>query len=480
MAVIPFFVGPSGTSQSIIASSERTMNWYPELVPLPGGKNYVVLYPTPGVKTFASASPSPCRGLFALGERAWAVLGNTLYEINENATLTSRGTVAVDAAPVTFVSNGDGGDELFITSGDRGYILDLTSNVLTEVISAVRMGAFLDRYFLALDPVTSKLRISELSDGLTWNTTQFAQRTAGQDPWESLLVSHRDVWLFGQETSEVWYNAGSSPFPFAPIQGAFLQQGILAPLSAANLDNAPMWLGRSHEGHGIIWRANGYTPQRVSTHDVEFAIQGYARAGKRLSDAVGWVYQEDGHGFYVLTFPSASATWVYDAASHLWHERGSWIAAESRYDAWRAQYHAFVWNRHLVGDRAAGTIFQLANTIYTDAEGAGIRRLRRSAHVSKEDTWIFYSQLKIDLESGVGLVSGQGSDPQVMLRWSNDGGRTWSHEHWVSAGKIGAYRYRARFQRLGRGRDRVFELVVSDPIPARIVNAYLEATAGLH
>jgi len=239
-----------------------------------------------------------------------------------------------------------------------------------------------------------------------------------------------------------------------------------------------IWLGQSEEGACVVWRANGYTPQRVSTHAVEYAIQGYMRDGRTIHDAVAMTYQESGHIFYVLSFPSADATWVYDGATNLWHERGTWDADNRQYCAWRPQSHAFAFEKHLVGNFKTGIVHEMSIDKFTDAGGGPIRRLRRTPHLNVEDRTLFYHKLQVMLQSGVGLSSGQGSDPQVMMRWSDDGSHTWGNEHWVSAGKMGQYSARAIWRRLGRGRNRVFEISVTDPVPWRVISANMDVSEG--
>lgn len=473
----PNFVGPTYVSQSRVADAEELINHYVEVMETPGAKAQFVLYPTPGVDAFATAPEAPVRGLFVTAGRCFAVLGHVLYEVASTGVLTNRGTVVYDANPVTMQANGDAGNELFITSGDHGYILNLGTNVLTEVLaSGATMGGFLDGFFLALDATTSTLQISNLLDGMTWSPSQIAQRTAGADRWVSMIVAHREIWLFGTKTSEVWYNAGTAPFPFAPIPGAFLEHGILAPFSVSQLGSSPMWVGQTKDGAGIVYQANGYNAQRVSTHAIEFAVQGF----ETLDDAIGWTYQDQGHSFDVLTFPSAGATFVYDAATQLWHKRAFWNTDTALFEAYRPQFHAYAFGKHLVGDRSVGAIYDMAITKGSDVGGAAVRRMRRAPHLVNEQTNIFYKEFTIDLETGLGLPAGQGVDPTVMFRMSRDGGRTYGPERWVSAGRQGQYRQRVCWNRLGRARDAVFEITMSDPIPWRLVDAYVELEMGQH
>jgi hypothetical protein len=474
MARYPSFVGPSYRSQSKIADDERCVNWYPEKIEAPNGKADWVLYPTPGFELYATAGSGPIRGFYTLNGRTFVVSGSSLYEIASDGSVTLRGTGLndLDGTPVTICGNGDGGGQLFITSGSKGYIYNLTTNVLAFEIDGATQGGFIDGFFLALDPQTSTLKISELEDGSTWDPLQIAQRNAGADRWAGMIVSHKEIWLFGSQTTEVWYNAGASPFPFQPNPSVFINHGILAPYSAAILDNAPIWLGQSTDGGGIVYRANGYTPQRVSTHALEYALSTY----DTLLDAQAWTYQEQGHSFYVLTFPDAGVTWVYDVSTGAWHERGAWTGTE--FTTLPVFGHTYAYGLHLTGDSTTGAVYRMGVDLSSDGGGRTLRRLRRAPHLSKENTLIAFDKLQLDLEVGLGLATGQGEDPQIMLRWSNDGGQTWGNEHWVSGGLQGAYRARAIWRRLGAARDRVFEVSVTDPIPWRIIDAWIDVRGG--
>jgi len=472
---LPHFIGGSYRSASKIADDSVTMNFYPEIMESPGAKSQMVLYPTPGVTAFTTAgTQNPVRGLWSQDGRTLAAFGGTLYELLADGTKTYRGTIANDGSPVTFSTNGDGGGEVFITSGDTGYVFTLSSNVMATVLSDVTFGSFLSTRFLALDAATSTLKISDQLDGTTWDATQVVQRTIGSDAWISMLVNNREIWLFGSRTSEVWYDSGASPFPFAPISGAYIQQGILAAWSAARLSGTVLWLGSNENGAGVVYRANGYAAERISNHAMESEIQAYGT----LSDALGWSYEHDGHSFYVLTFPTANKTWVYDAVSQLWHNRGYWDVATGVYKAYRPMWHAYGFGKHLVGDLIKGRVYELSDTSYVDVDSALVRRFRRGPHISQDQLIISHQLFQLDLEVGLGLASGQGSDPQIMLRWSDDGGQTWGNEHWKSAGKIGKYRTRAKWTRLGSSRDRVYEIAMTDPVPWRIIDAYIGASTG--
>lgn len=474
MIRFPGFCGPSYTSQSKIADAERCVNWYPERIE-GTGKAPLVLYPTPGFRSFATVPQSNTRALVHVNGRTFAVCGSALVEIRADGTVATLGTGLnnLDGSPAQIVTNGDGGHQLFVTSGSKGYLYDLSTNTYQGlVLDGAEYGAFIDGFFLALDSSTSRFKISDLENGATWDAGQVAQRNVAADKWSGMLVAHKEIWLFGSQTTEVWYNAGTSPFPFTPNPSVFINAGIAAPASAALLGGAPVWLGQTRDGGPSVYRAEGYTPVRVSNHAVEYALAGYAT----VADAQAWTYEEYGHLFYVLTLPNAGATWVFDASTGLWHERGTWDG--SRFRSAPTFGHCYAWGKHLTGSNSTAVVYEMNSSLTGDGGTGTIRRLRRTPHASQDATIIGFDRLQVDLEAGLGLVTGQGSDPQVMLRWSNDGGQTWGSERWVSAGLIGAYKARAQWWRLGQGRDRVFEVAVSDPIPWRLVDAYLDVRMG--
>ena len=474
----PSFAGPTFLrSQSLLASPERCVNLYPQRVRTPRGQDYV-LYPTHGLTSFATPAGSPGRGIFsqALGgtERAFAVIGPTLYEIMSDGSTTSRGTVAVDGNPAEMVTNGDGGDELFITSGDSGYVLNLTTNVLTSEVSDVTMGGFMDGYFIALDAASSTLKISDLLDGTTWDATQIAQRSTASDPWRAMLVKYPRIWLLGEHTGDVWYNAGTAPFPFAPIQGVQIPYGIAAAFSIEIVGSAIMWLTHTQNGDGQVVEALGYAPTVVSTEAVEYVWSTYSR----IDDAVAWSYQDQGHEFYVLNFPSANATWVYDRTEGQWHQRGAWDETNGEFDVWGPQYHTHVFARHLVLHAGNGTIYRMAHDLYTDSDGNGLRRLRVPPILSNEQKRVFVDRLQLHVEAGLGLTTGQGSDPQILMRMSRNGGRTFGNQRTRTSGAQGQYDTRLIWQNCGASRNPVPEFVSSDPVATRWLDLLADVRAG--
>lgn len=483
---LPAFIGPAYGSSSPLADPEELINWYIEQVDSPAPTNRYVYNPTPGLESRISVNKTPIRAIFQLpastvtGERGFFVAGNGFYEFEADYTTTLRGTLSgVGANPATISYNGDGGGQLLITSADMADVYDLAANTLTNVTGlAAFQGGMLNGYGLALDQLTSTLRLSDLLDLSVWDPTQFAQRSIAPDPWRAMIVLYPRIYLFGEHTTEVWYDAGNFPFPFAPVQGILIQNGIEAPFSLAIADNSIYWLSHTVNGTAQVVRTAGYKTEIVSTKAVEAAITEYAAMG-RIDDAVSWTYQLDGHLFYILNFPTAGVSWCYDTGLPPeigWHKRGTWITEDAEFIALRPQYHTFVFGKHLVGDRETGTIYEMSNTFGQDVESREIRRVRRTPLLTSEQQWIFFKQLQVFLQSGVGTIAGQGVNPVITLRISDDGGFTWGNLHTIPIGEQGQRNTRVIWRRLGRSRNRVFELSVSDPVQYRLIDAFMDAT----
>lgn len=471
------FIGGSYPAAAVTLDAERTVNWFLEKSESRGATAPACLLPTPGVTTLATGASGAGRGHFYMDGREFCVIGSAFYEVSNAGALTLRGTVTLESSPVTISSNGDGGGELFITSGTGGFLFRLSTNTLSSIAALsgkAYMGDALDGYFLSLDGATSTVYASELLDGTTWNTgTVFAQRSAAPDPWVALKVLGNYVWLMGTQTSEVWYNEGGT-FPFTLHPSGRVPYGIAAPFSVAVGEAAIYWLGASRDGAGYVMRSTGFSPEKISTPAMELRIGEFAK----ISDAVGECYTMDGHSFYVLNFPVQGISWCYDSRSGQWHERGTWIAENNAYTSWRPRFIAHAFGQHRVLDASGNKLYRLGRDVGTDVEDRPIRRLRRAPALQQENQRIFYSSIEVDLEPGLGAVTGQGSDPQMALRYSNDGGKTWSPEIWRDAGALGEYSKRVRWVRMGQARRRVFEVSVTDPIPWRLTNAYLQIGQG--
>lgn len=466
-------LGQAYVARSVNAADNRLINMFPEATP--DGQTGGFLNRAPGLRRLASVGTGPIRGLWQYGNYGYVVSGARLYRLDSNWTSTPIGAVS-GSGPVSMVDNGT---QLFVAANPDGYIYDASTQQYAKITDVDFPGAktvgYLDGYFVFQEPNSQRFWTSELLDGTQIDPLSFASAEGMPDDLVSLFVDHREVWLFGTQSVEVWYDAATTPFPLARIQGAVNEFGCAATYSVAKMDNSLFWLGADARGQGIVFRANGYIGQRISTHAVEYAIQSYGT----ISDAIGFTYQQDGHSFYVLTFPTAQKTWVYDAATSMWHERAGF--ANGQFIRHRANCQMFFNNENIVGDFENGNVYAYDLDVYADgtfpqkwlrswrALPTNQNNLKRTAQHS----------LQVNIETGVGLISGQGSDPQIMLRWSDDGGHTWSNEHWMSIGKIGAYATRAIRRRLGmttKLRDRVYEISGTDPVKIAILGAELGLT----
>jgi len=467
-------LGSSYVARSVNAADSRMVNLFPEILPNEG-KTAAFLNRAPGLRLITTLGTGPVRGMWCPdpnGQYAYVVSGDTFYRIDTDYNVTVFGNVT-GTGPV---SMSDNGSQVFIAANPDGFIYNMNTQVFGKITDpdfpgAVTVG-YLDGYFVFNEPNSQRVWVTSLLDGTSIEPLDFASAEASPDGLVSLIIDHGEAWLFGSNSVEVWYDAGGVDFPLQRIQGAFNELGCAAAYSVAKLDNGVFWLGGDARGEGIVYRTQGYSGVRISTHAVEWQIQQYGD----MSDAIGYTYQQDGHAFYVLTFPSAGKTWVYDVATQSWHERAAWV--NGSFTRHRSNCQMAFNHEVLVGDYNDGRVYAFDLNKYADDDQPQrwLRSWRALPQNQNNLTRTAQHSLQLDAETGVGLNLGQGSAPQVMLRWSDDGGHTWSNEHWASMGAIGAYGTRTYWRRLGmtvKLRDRVYELSGTDPVKIAIVGAEL-------
>ncbi len=400
-----------------------------------------------------------------------------------------KGTNVADNTVITALGTGTGGNGTYIVNNSQ-TVASTTIRALTVArpfysinwtVLPSTDGAFegggtvdiTDNYFIYNKPDSQLWAASDLLSPIT-DPLSFASKDGSPDDLVALIVDRREVYLLGEMSSEVWIDSGAVPFPFTRIPGTSTQQGIAAQWSCARMGNSFAYVSKNNRGEAMIVRMNGYFPERISTHAVETTL-----VNQNVSDALAWTYQLEGHEVYVVTFPSIGEnglTWAFDNTTGLWHK---WLYRnnQNQFERHRGNCCAFFNQQVLVGDYENGKIYQVAREFYTD-DGQPIRRIRRAPHITSDLQRQYFHELQIQFQPGVGLSTGQGQDPQAMLRWSNDGGSTWSNEYWTSIGKQGKYQNRAIWRRLGWSRDKVFEVSISDPVKAVIISANLKAEAG--
>ncbi len=363
------FLDPSNTGGSIAQSSSRVINWYLETAD--PGKSRSPAYPKrrPGMEPFAYLGSSSVRGVFEINDRMFAVAGTTFAEVLVDGTLTNTGTVANDNQPVCWGSNGSAGNQVILVGADTGYIFDLLANTLSPISdpdfpNPARSCDFMDGYFLVSQGGGSRsVQWSALEDGTSWDPLDVLERSEAADNISSIIRNHREIWVYGFRTSEVWYDSGDPSAIFAPYQGVFVEMGAQGIFTPQRCDNSLLWMGLNENGQGMIFRADGYVPKRVSTYAVETDLQ----RATTPTDARAFSFQMNGHIFYVLQLPrDLDTTWVYDVTTNRWFEWGHWDSTNSVYLPWVADNHVFCFNTHYMGSRVDGTIYTVSPDFIED------------------------------------------------------------------------------------------------------------------
>lgn len=338
-------------------------------------------------------------------------------------------------------------------------------------------GAIIDNFGLVNVAGSLKWYQSALTDLSIWPSLTFGSADATADPIVALSAIHREAWLLKQKHFEIWIDAGQAGFAFQRLQGVAAEVGCAAPFSVSKFGETLVWLARTSDGRGVFVRTRGYEVIPISSQGIDYEIQKYTN----ISDAIGYSYQQGGHVFYVVTFPSAGATWAYDLTASgmsgipMWHRRSSFVnGAMTRHFG---NAHAELNGMHLIGDYRNGNIYAFNLDTYTDNGNA--RKWLRSWRALKEarNDPTTFSSLQIDMETGVSVPAG--TDPLCMLRWSDDGGNRWSSERFAKVGAIGKTAQRVKFNRMGTtrrnfGLDRIFELSATDQFRPAIIGAEVE------
>lgn len=486
------FVGPSYVAASITQEDQECINWYPEVdaekfsgskaTGAPSQRGVLALYPTPGtlLKTTLPAA-AEVRGLHTLpgGNTMLAVSGNTVYSVvSSTFTVTAVGTLATSAGQVSISDNGV---SAYLVDGPSRYSYTISSGVFAQI--AVTDGAFtggnkvdiIDNFLVYNNPGTQQYGCTNVSSTVSGGTN-FASADSAPDNLMSLIVCNRELWLVSEKHTEIWQDAGLFPVPFQRLAGASTQHGTPAPFSVARLGESFAMLSQDTRGNGVVVMMRGYQPMRISTHAVETAIAGYST----ISDAIAYTYQQGGHEFYVLTFPTADVTWCFDLATNMWHKR-AYRDANNVLHRHRSNCCALFQGQIIVGDFQNGNLYALSQSTYTD-NGVTMPAIRRAPHLTSDLKRQFFHDLQIQFQPGVGSggATPVAANPQAILEWSDDGGFTWSNQHYASIGQQGKYKNRAIWRRLGQARDRIFQVTVTDPVYRVIVSAELNGTPAAH
>lgn len=459
-------------SRALSVDAQRCINLYPAANP-PDAPFPFTHFPTPGLITLSTATTSGFRALYrSTDNQLFAIVGNTIYSISNTWVFTVITTVVTTNGPVEMLDNGI--DLLIVDGTGAGYVIDLPTLTPRSITDVAFYGSVtlcvIDGYFILHKPGTTQWYISgELAT--TWDPLDIVSKNGYPDIIIGLGQLNRLLWIFGESTTEVWTNTGASDFTFERIPGVFLQHGCAAPHSIRTMDASIYLLARDQQGKCFVARTEAQGMLRISTDYIDSQIQSYGA----ISDAIGYCHQSNGHFFYVLTFPTANKTWVFDRATGEWHER-AWMDAKGVFNRHRSACYAFFNNTSLVGDWENGNLYHMSSLSTTDYAGR-MRHVRTSAELVNEGARSIHQQVRVDMRVGDGLPSTL-EKPMVSLRWSNDGGRSWGNPVMRDFGGTGQYLRNVEFNRLGYARNRVYEVSYSAPVPCELSGLYLKAVGG--
>lgn len=486
--------GGAYSARSVIANAQRRINLYPERNPKDSPVP-VTFYQRPGLKPLAApANPGPARGAYrASNGNCYYVVNQDVYQVTGQWVLTKLGTMAAIANnPVSMIDNGV---TLVIGDGSaQGYQVNLNSGAFSTIVdptgtfAGTRRWDVIDGFLIW--PIGGTQWGSSLSGVVTFLGTFIGNKSDYPDPLVTLAVIHHEILLLGALKGEIWYDAGNTLFPFGEIPGAYVEHGIMGQgYSLATMDGAAYWLGQDLQGDGIVFRQRGYETKRISNHALEDLLQKYKVASGTIADAIGYTYQQDGHYFYVLTFPTADVTWVFDESmgdpNLAWHQRG-WLDTNGLLHRERANCCANFFGYNVVGDWENGTLYAMDLNTYSDTV-AGIKGptlylcsfphilagMDGRGQVSESNgRLVEHYDLTLDIECGSAPADAQGNPAMISVRYSDDRGRTWSSPVTL-ANNPGAYLTMPKLAGLGQARDRVYEVSHNFDGPGALNGAWI-------
>lgn len=477
MSELRGFIGPTYTLRSVNLDCQRTVNLYPEINELQTSPTGTIgaLVTTPGLRLLGTCGTGPIRCIYVASSGGMIVVsGSEVYKSTSSFVFSKIGDINTKTGPV---SAADNGSQIMLVDGTYGYIVTISTGNLAQITNINFPGAntvtYQDGYFICNNPGTGQFFISSLYDGFTWDALNFASAEGSPDNVVAVLSNQRQLWIAGAQTMEVWWDSGQT-FAFSRIDGAFIEYGCLAAQSLKKYGNTVIWLGAGVNAHGCIFMAQGYVPKRISNHSVEVAIQSYGD----LSTATAYVYEDKGHVFYCINFPTADRTWAYDLATGQWHER-CYLGSNGNFERHRGECYAYGFNTHVLGDYVNGNIYAMDDATYDD-NGNPKKWMRRAPDLIAGGKRVFYPKAQLFARVGTSLQSGasNATNATVELRYSDDFGHSWSNPKAVSLGLSGEYAKRVIWRQLGSSRQRVFEVSGSDPVEVALIGFDVDATPG--
>lgn len=421
------------------------------------------------------------RGLHVMAGSLYAVGDNYVWQIANTFGVTVVGNITTNTGPVSMIDNGT---QLAIFDGVGGYLISTVQGQPTPTFQQLILpfsgpvyATYQDGFGLVNVAGTQLWYQSNLKDLSTWQALNFSSADSQPDNIQSIRTIRREIWIFKQFDTEIWINAGLGGFAFQRLDGVFIEYGSVAPFALAKAGESLLWVSQNKQGQGMVMMATGYQVRRISTHAIEHALSGYST----LADAIAYVYQQEGHQFYVVTFPTADVTWVYDITTSaligmpIWHQRAAFLNGQF-HRHWGNAY-AFFAGKHVIGDYLTNNLYSynLDQALDNGTQRKWLRSWRALPQPSEDP--ISFKSLRIDMQTGLQVPDG--TNPQCMLRFSDDGGHNFSNERKAAVGPPGATAQRVKFNRLGAtrrnsGLDRIFELSSSDVFGVALIGAELE------
>lgn len=486
-------LGSAYKARSLIASAQREVNLYPETNTDPQAPVPVTHYQTPGSVLFAQAATSAkvrCTYRTSIGT-AYVIVGPTVYFLATNRAMVPVGTIADRPSQVIMADNGL--CAVIVDGSADGWAIDLTTNDFGQIIDPAFYGAafavFLDTFFVFNRPATNQFYISlgmvtftMLTTSTAFDPLDIAAKAGSADNIVGLSAVHRELWLIGELTTEVWVGTGSADFYFQLQQGAFIDHGCGAAYTIVNQDTFAFWLMQDKQGKAIFVQAGGYQVKEISTPALVAEWQQF----EIISDAVSFCFQIDDHAFVGVAFPTANITYLYDLKTSEWIQWAWLNVDDGSLNRHRANSAMFFNGFNLVGDWETGIVWQLDSETFTDGDPddaeaeVPIVRIKTFPHIMANGVRVVYNQFIVDMECGTStLIPAEGDPaesvaPLVSLRWSDDRGKTYSNAVVQSAGVQGDYLKQISINRLGMARDRIFELSWSSPFKTALNGAFIE------
>lgn len=457
MKSIPLF-GTGVQNYSPVVTAQRRLNCFYD--PRPDqDKAPMIIRGTPGSVLWKTLPTSPIRGWHIVQDILYVVAGAKLYSITTAGSVAVLGTLGTSTG---LVSIADNGTQLGIVDGAAGYYLTIAGSTFGTIVDAnfpngATTIAFLNSRFIVEKAGTRQFYVGGIYDATLWTPATFGTKENESSILLAVEVLNGTLMLWGESSIEFWQDVGSSPMPYQRINGATQTWGLAAVQSRASFNNTEIFLGLNPNGHVKVLMFSGYTPQPISTGDIEALIDDFPI----VSDGIALTYMMDGHPMYQLTFPEGNRSLLYDGVTGLWSETQTGTALFNRHFG---NLSISFDNETFVSDTSTGNIYQLDYNAFTD-NGALIKRQVRTLHVRNAGNLFGVSELYLDMETGMGTQAGPGFDPQLMIQVSKDGGRTFGVERKVSLGKIGHYLTRIMTRRWGMARDFVWQITMTDPVP---------------